>query len=37
VIARAAIPLPASLTPDWRDLKPDAMEEQLTSMLKGVC
>lgn len=29
--ARGLIPLPASLTPeDWRDLKPDVIEEQLT-------
>ena len=31
IAARGLIPLPASLTPDdWRDLKPDALEEQLT-------
>jgi preprotein translocase subunit SecA len=30
IAARGLIPLPASLTPDdWRDLKPDALEEQL--------
>jgi preprotein translocase subunit SecA len=30
IAARGLIPLPASLTPDeWRDLKPDAIEEQL--------
>jgi preprotein translocase subunit SecA len=32
IAARGLIPLPASLTPDdWRDLKPDAIEEQLTA------
>ncbi|HSD83002.1 MAG TPA: preprotein translocase subunit SecA [Anaerolineae bacterium] len=31
IAARGLVPLPASLTPeDWHDLRPDALEEQLT-------
>ena len=36
IAARGLIPLPASLTPDdWRDLKPDAIEEQLISVCRA--